>query len=285
MGGFDRLILILENWRLLILGPVLAFLVIYVICLLWQQSYTSYAILAIPISPGQTVQLTQTPAQAAAMMVSPLVLDPILVSMNLSEGRTLEKARKKLSDKIRSSVGKDNLLRLEVTANSPELAQKISDAIIETWLKTTAPGARERVDLEKKLENAKKSLEAVNLLIKRMSEEGSAMLSKPLTRGEAGSSLVALGELQGRYLTEVLAIPRSLQGLSMDVVAQYPTLPVEPSAPRKEMIAGMAALLSFFVLLVWIFLRRNWQLAAEVPALAQQQSRLLAALGKNERLL
>ena len=164
MGGFDRLILVLESWRLLLLGPVVAFSVAYGVCHIWQQSYTSYAILAIPLAPGQSVQLTQTPVQAAAMMVSPLVLDPILVAFDLSEGRTLEKARKKLAEKVRSSVGKDNLLRLEVTATSPVLAQKISNAIIETWLKTTAPGTHERADLEKKLENAKKSLAAIDHL-------------------------------------------------------------------------------------------------------------------------
>jgi hypothetical protein len=283
LSGFDRLILTLEHWRLLVSGPIVAFLVAYGVCFVWQQSYTSSAILAIPVAPGQTAQLTQTPAQAAAMMVSPLVLDPILVSLNLYEGRTLEKARKRLAEKIRSSVGKDNLLRLEVTANSPELAQKMSNLIIETWLKTTAPGAHERADLEKKLENAKKSLDAVNHLLKKLTEEGSVVLNKPLTRGEAGSSLVAVGELQARYLAEVLAIPRTLEGLSLDVVAQMPTLPVEPSAPRKELIAGMTALISFFALLVWIFVRRSWQLAAEVPAKAAQQSRLLAALGMGGR--
>ena len=283
MGGFDRLILVLESWRLLLLGPVVAFSVAYGVCFLWQQSYTSYAILAIPLAPGQSVQLTQTPVQAAAMMVSPLVLDPILVALDLSEGRTLEKARKKLAEKIRSSVGKDNLLRLEVTANSPELAQKISNAIIETWLKTTAPGTHERADLEKKLENSKKSLDAVNRLLSKLTEEGSVTLNKPLTRGEAGNSLVAIGELQSRYLSEVLTIPRTLQGLSLDVVAQVPTLPVEPSAPRKELIAGMTALISFFGLLVWVFVKHNWKLAAGVPAKAARQNRLLAALGLGER--
>ena len=283
MSGFDRLILVLEGWRLLLLGPVVAFSVAYGVCHIWQQSYTSYAILAIPLAPVQSVQLTQTPVQAAAMMVSPLVLDPILVAFDLSEGRTLEKARKKLAEKVRSSVGKDNLLRLEVTATSPVLAQKISNALIETWLKTTAPGVRERADLEKRLENSKRALDAVNRLLYVLTQEGSATLNKPLTRGEAGNSLVAVGELQARYLSEVLTIPRTLQGLTLDVVAQAPTLPVEASAPRKELIAGMAALVSFFALLAWVFVRHSWKLAAEVPVTAERQNRLLAALGLGAR--
>lgn len=283
-SGLDRLIVVVENWRHLVFWPFLVGLAAYGVCFVWPQSYTSYAILAVPVATGNAVQLTQTPAQASAMLVSPLVLDPVISTYGLADGRTVEKARKKLAEKIHSTVGKDNLLRLEVTASSPELAQKMSNTIIDLWLKTTAPGQTERADLEKKLQNAQKSLDSVNRLLTRLTEEDIGALSKPLTRGEAGNSLVGIGELQTRYLTEVLSIPRAIQGLSRDVVAQAPTLPIEPSAPKKGLIAGMAAVVTFFLVLVSLFLRRSWNDASTEPAIAQRQQALLAALGLRARV-
>ena len=45
----------------------------------------------------------------------------------------------------------------------------------------------------------------------------------------------------------------------------------------------MAALVSFFALLAWVFVRHSWKLAAEVPVTAERQNRLLAALGLGAR--
>ena len=67
-------------------------------------------------------------------------------------------------------------------------------------------------------------------LLERLAARGSADLNKPLTCGETGTSLVAVGELQARYLNEMLNIPRTLQRLSRDVMAQSaPTQPTQNS--------------------------------------------------------
>lgn len=213
------------------------------------------------------------------MMVSPLVLDPIIKSLNLSRGRPIQVVRSGLANQIKAAVGKDGLLRLDVTANTPLEAQTLANAVIDTWLKSTAPGEQDRADLETRLLYAKASLESVRRLLDRLTSEGTAYLGKPLTRGEAGTSLVAVGELQARYLAEVLNIPRSLQGLSRDVVAQPPTLPTEPVAQKKSLTAVLAALGSGFSLLLWVFMRQAWKSAAQDPEAAEKQAQLLAAMG------
>ena len=86
--------------------------------------------------------------------------------------------------------------------------------------------------------------------------------------------------MQARYFAEVLTIPRSLKGLSRDVVLkQQPTLPTEPTAPKKSLIAVLAALGSGFALLLWVFMRQAWKNAANDPETVKKQARLRAALG------
>lgn len=277
---FDLLLVVAENLKLLILGPIVVGLLTLGVSYALPQSFTSQAILALP-----TPTPTPTAAQASAMMVSPLVLDPVIALLNLSKGQPIQVARTVLASQIKAAVGKEGLLRLDVTANTPLEAQAIANAVIDTWLKSTAPGALDRADLEKRLAYAKVSLESIRSLLGRLTAEGTADLNKPLTRGEAGASIVAVGELQARYLGEVLSIPRSLQGLSRDVVVQPPTLPTQPVAPKKSLIAVLAALGSGFALLLWVFMRQAWMNAKQDPKVAGKQAKLLAAMGFKGRPL
>ena len=277
IGLLDLLIVVAENLKLLILGPIMVGLLAFGYSYTLPRSFTSQAILALP-TPTPTPTATATATQAAAMMVSPLVLDPIIKSLNLSRGHPIQVVRSGLANQIKAVVGKDGLLRLDVNANTPLEAQTLANAVIDTWLKSTAPGEQDRADLEARLLYAKASLESVRRLLDRLTSEGTAYLGKPLTRGEAGTSLVAVGELQARYLAEVLNIPRSLQGLSRDVVAQSPTLPTEPAAQKKSLTAVLAALGSGFSLLLWVFMRQAWKSAAQDPETAEKQAQLLAAL-------
>lgn len=213
------------------------------------------------------------------MMVSPIVLDPVIELLNLSKGQPIQSVRAELVSQVKAAVGKDGLLRLDVSADTALEAQAIANAVIDSWLKSTVPGEQDRADLEKRLAYAKGALTSVNRLLERLTSEGSANLNQPLTRGEAGTSIVAVGELQARYFSEVLTIPRALQGLSRDVLKQPPTLPIHPAAPKKSLIAVLAALGSGFALLLWVFTRQAWKNAAQDPQAAEKQARLRAAMG------
>ena len=97
--------------------------------------------------------------------------------------------------------------------------------------------------------------------------------------GDAGTSVVALGELQARYLGEVLSIPRTIKGLSRDVVIQHPTLPTEAVGPKKGLIAIFSTLVCGFALLLWVFVRMAWFNTQNDPVVAVKQARVRAALG------
>jgi uncharacterized protein involved in exopolysaccharide biosynthesis len=263
----DLLLVVAENLKLLVLGPLVIGLVAWLTAFAVPQSFTSQAI------------LVSVPAQAAAIMTSPLVLDPVINSLTWPNDITMERARAKLASQVKATIGKDALLRLDVSANKPNDAQQIANLIINSYLKSTAPGALDRADLEKRLSHAQASLASIQKLMERITSAGLNVLNKPITLGEAGTSLVALGELQARYLGEVLAIPRTLQGLSRDAVIQSPTLPTEPTSPKKGLLAVLSALAGGFILLLWVFVRQAWLNTQQDPVAAEKQSRLRAAFG------
>jgi uncharacterized protein involved in exopolysaccharide biosynthesis len=284
VGLIDLLLVVAENIKLLFFGPIVVGLLALGIGYTLPQSFTSQAILALPTplatqTQTQTSTQTQTPTQAAVMMVSPTVLDPVIDALKLSKGQPIQVARTGLINQIKPTVGKDGLLRLEVTAPTPVEAQLLANTVIDSWLKSTVPGKQDRADLEQRLAYAKTSLASMQRVLDRLTEEGTSYLNKTLTRGEGGTSIIAVGELQARYFTEVLNIPRSLQGLSRDVVVQPPTLPTEPVAPKKSLITILAVLASGFALLVWVFLCKAWSIAAQESQTGEKLVKLLATMG------
>lgn len=279
-GLLDWLVTIAENLKLLVLGPLAAGLIALGIGFALPQSYTSESIVALPSASADGIQAvtTTTTLQAAAMMTSPLVLDPVIEALGLRGEKTVQQSRKQLVTQIKATVGKDGLLRLEATANSPAGAQNIANAVIDSWLMTTVPSDVERADLEKRLESSKASLMAVEQLLKSLTTDGSANLLQPLKRGEAGTSIVAISELQSKFLNEVLRIPHMIKGLPRSVVKQLPTLPTETVSPRKGAIAMLSTLGVGAILMFWIFARQWWRKLSFDRETAEKQARLLAAI-------
>lgn len=283
----DLMLLVALNLRLLMVGPLAIGLVALGIAYVVPQKYASEGIIALPTFTVTTAgNVNATPAeigfatsQAAAVMVSPLVLDSVIQSLDLAEGRAMHLARRSLAERVKATVGRDGLLRLETIAGSPQSAQTLANGIIDTWLKSTIPGAQEKADLEKRLASSKSSLAIVEQVLERLNREGVASLNQPVTKGEAGVTLMSMGELHARYLSDVLTIPRRIQGLSRDVVKQPPTMPTEVVSPKKGIIAILATIGSGLLLLFWVFLREVWRSAARNPDVAQKQAQLLASLG------
>lgn len=285
----DQLLVVAENLKILIVVPIVVGLLTFGIGYSMPNTYTSQAIIALPLPlpvqmPTQMQMQTQsqspvpTPAQAAAMMGSSLVLDAAVRSLNAAVDRPIPVTHAKLSTQVKVVVGKDGLLRLDVNANTPLEAQAVANAVVDAWLKSTLPGPQDRADLEKRLAYAKASLTSVSNLLDRLVLNGATNRDQPGVKGE-GTFIVALGELQARYLTEVLNIPRILQGLSRDIVLQPPTLPSGPDVTHRKLIAVLAALGTGFSMLLWIFLRRSWMAAARDPQASEKQAKLIAAMG------
>jgi uncharacterized protein involved in exopolysaccharide biosynthesis len=272
---WDVLIVVVENIKLLVVGPVLVAVFAYGVGSMLPKKYESEAIILLA-----STNASASAQQAAAMMLSPIVLDPVIGQLNLAQGDSVQLARQEIAAKVKTIVGKDGLLRLKSTGNSPQEAQTLGNAIIESWLATTIPKKNDKEDLEIKLAYAKNGLKTVTSLLERLSSGSKDFLNQRLTQGEAGSGLVAVSELQSRYLNDSLSITRALKGVVKDdVLKQPPTLTTEPVAPKKSVIAIFAGLFAGLLLLVFVFLRNAWRNASQTPEVLQKKAQLAKALG------
>lgn len=217
-------------------------------------------------------------------MLTPIVFDSVIAARNLGIGKPLQVSRAELGGRVNARVGKDLLVRLDVTARTPEDAQATGNAIIDAWLKSTHPGPRDTESLAKRLNYAKSSLESVRQQLARLAQKSGTERRSGLS-DDFGASMIALSEMESRYSAEIRNLEKSIEGLSRDVLLQEPTLPLEPSAPNKTLIAIGAALFGACLAFLWVLLDSAWKRAAKDPALAAKQQRVRAALGFKERVL
>jgi capsular polysaccharide biosynthesis protein len=277
----DVLLILTKNIKLLVLTPLVVGLVALGIAYLLPRSYVSNAIIAIPVGASASAAVT-TPQQAASIMVSPVVLDPVIDTLKLTPDLSRDLARNALAERVKTSVGKDLLVRLEVIGPSPEEAQQTANTVLDAWLRSTVPSDREKADLKQKLSHASAALAHVQRALTQLVVENPAGAG-PAGRKEGTLSLVAIGELGDRYLDQVLGIPRQMEGLSREVIKQPPTLPTQAVRPKKALIAILATVLTAAALMSIIMLRHLLDAAALDPRRAEKLRRLRNALSWSGR--
>jgi hypothetical protein len=270
---FDLLLVVADNLKILILGPLLVGLLALGIGYTLPQSFTSQAHLNL----GDSAKAVE------AMMRSPAVLDVVLKQFPPPLGIT-DRARDELAKKFRLGTGSTRqkegagVTKLEVKDESPARAQGLANALIDAWLATTKPQPESKLELTRKLKLSQDALETVSQLLKRMAGETTKLIL-PNVQFELATPTVQLLQLRNGYVDAIAAIELSLRGQTHDVVSSPPSLPTEATEPKKSLIAVLAALGSGFTLLLWVFMRQAWKNAAQNPETLKKQARLRAALG------
>lgn len=267
----DLLVVVAENIKLLLLGPLVVGLVALGVAYSLQQKYVSEAYL----------RLGASAKDVDAVLHSPLVLDGVYKKFYPQV--PLTDAQRKIfgfSFKIVGSAKKDETLPsvLQVENDNPQRAQAVAEALIAAWLESTMPMPDTKNELERKLTQNKAALAEVSAIIDRMTTE-SAKVSVPTLQYDIATPMVQLLKIRNDHQDAITNIQLSLKGTSPDVVMSKPNLPSEPASNKKALIAILATLATGFVLLLWVFMRNAWSNAAQDPELAQKQSRLAAALG------
>ncbi len=277
----DLLIICLENIKILTFVPLAAVLVAWPVTTLLPQTFVSYALVSLP-SPSRFQSLT--PAQASTLMASPVVIDPVITSLGLPEGKDIQISRANITNKIRVSVGRDGYLHLEVKATAADTANKLANAVIDSFLKATLPREQERIILEKQLFNAQNGLRLTTSIINKFAYDGGKVRENQYPPQVSSSSgLANIFEVQAQYLSEIETISRGIQGLSRDIVTQPPTLPKEAVEPRTNLVLLAVALFAFGFSILWIFLSVYWKTASQSPELAAKQAKLISMLGLKSR--
>ena len=231
----DLLQTIVDNLRLLVLGPLVVGLTALGISFLIPPTYTAKtqflppqqqqsAAASMLASLGSLGGLAgavggiKNPAdQFLAYMKSVTVQDTLIERFKLQEryeAKTKTDARLVLTGSVRAASGKDGLISVEVDDNDPKFAAELANAHVEELGKllgklATTEAQQRRLFFEKQLTTAKDRLIQSEIALKATGVSGSVLKSNPASAVVAVAGLqaavtaqeVKLGAMRG-YLTE-----------------------------------------------------------------------------------
>jgi hypothetical protein len=244
--------LILDNLKLLVLGPIVVGIIALGVASVWPKSYTSVAYLA----------MDENEAKAADVRMRSIpVLDKVLAEFKV-QGNTLEARRRFIDENRRIVVAAgtspkiSSLFRLEYSDRDPVVAQKINSAFIEVWLETTKPAPDRRTTIEAEIERTDLQAKSISQLIERLEKDSPSLLAQNSLQGELATPILGLIARRDQNLVNLAALRNSLRGVSRDVIFGAPDLPEEPSWPKRGIITVLAALSAGLLLLTFLILRR-----------------------------
>lgn len=239
----DILLVIAENLRMLVFGPLIAGLIAFLCVTLLPKTYVSTAIL-------KAEQVT------ASLMNSASVLDPVASNLGYTQKFELDEARLKLKKQIQVNFdSKDKLLNLTVQAETPQAAHALSQAILsQTYIKSQ-PRDSERMRLQKQLEQAR--------IREKDANQSAQILAKKLeSTNMTGASEVAQGYAQIiRVVQESQKaqadIEIQLNGIDSSALVQEPTLPSKHKESKRWLISILVAQAIAFFIIVYIFVNKS----------------------------
>ena len=268
----DLLQTIVDNLRLLVIGPLVAGLLALAAASFWPKTYESTAILkAEPI--------------VVSIMLSAAVLDPIASSLGYTPQMPADDARAKLKEQIKANTNaKDKLLTLTARANTPQAAQALALAVLQQTYSQSQPRDSEKLRLQKQLAQAqareKEATQTAQLLGRKLDSAGGASASE-VAQGYA-QMVGVVKESQNAQVE----IEQKLQGLDASALVQEATLPTKHATPKRSLVAVIAALAAGFALLLYVLIRQAFRSASQNEESASKINALQAswrkALGKTQ---
>jgi hypothetical protein len=262
----DLLLVIVDNLRLLVIGPVVVGLFVFIIASNWPKTYESTAIL-------KAEQIT------ASLMNSAAVLDPIASNLGYTLQMPQDDARSRLKDQVQARFNaKDKLTTLTAQAESPQAAQALGLAVLQQTFVQSQPRNTEKSRLEKQMEQAK-------VREKEASEAGKLLSKKMDSMGGVAATEVAQGYAQMMRVVQdsqavQATIEQQLIGLDASAIVQDPTLPTKHTEPRRGLVTVLAVQTAGFVLLLWVFIRHSLQKAGKKMQSAEKTKEIKMAWRK-----
>lgn len=267
----DILLVIAQNLRLLVLGPLLVGVLAFAVALLLPPIYESRA-----VQSGD--------ATLAAMYNSAQVRDDIIAKLGYAQpDESADQARQRLESDLKVTFNnKDKTLTLVAAAPSPQQAQQLGAAAIEAAAKLNTPRLQNLQRLKDQFETASKRereyAAAADRLVAQMA--GATAASQALLVQSQAQLLDAARSAQ-KTTAEIADAIQQAENFQM---LQQPTLPTLKSKPKKALIAVLATLASGFALLLFVFVRQALRNGAQDEETAQKLQAIRAswrrALGK-----
>lgn len=258
---FDLLLTIGENLPLLVLGPLLVGVLAYALGFVLPQQFRSTAVL-------------QAEPATVSYMTSPAVLDAALHTLGYFDELNEEQA-----ELVRETVLRDmethanreaKLVTLTVPGRSPQDAQALNREILNNVFLASQPRENERQKLETEkqaLLQQMAELNATNVKAQKLLDEAPAAANLGTLVESISTTARALIDIR----QNIRRIDELLNGLTQENLIQHPSLPKKPAAPRKGLLAVLAALGAGALLLLFVLMRKAWQVSRSIE---QHEERL-----------
>ena len=252
----ELLVVIAENLKLLILGPLIA-------------AAIAWGIASYQISPVY---------ESISVIIAPQRSNPQVIARLAQSADTLAAVSKALGIPANASaaVGRqDNLITLTTYSATAEQAQALNNAIwVQVFAQTQQPTDKAQ-QLQTRLKILQESLAASSTL-----EQATA---KQLASGQITEATARLySEIQNataQRIRDIADLEAELSGLSSNNLIQQATLSTAPSKPKKTLITAVTFLATGMALLIFVFTRQAMRNASQNPEQAETLRRLRAALG------
>ena len=252
----ELLVVIAENLKLLILGPLIA-------------AAIAWGIASYQISPVY---------ESISVIIAPQRSNPQVIARLAQSADTLAAVSKALGIPANASaaVGRqDNLITLTTYSATAEQAQALNNAIwVQVFAQTQQPTDKAQ-QLQTRLKILQESLAASSTL-----EQATA---KQLASGQITEATARLySDIQNataQRIRDIADLEAELSGLSSNNLIQKATLSTAPSKPKKTLITAVTFLATGMALLIFVFTRQAMRNASQNPEQAETLRRLRAALG------
>lgn len=282
----DILVVIAENFWLLLLVPLAIAAITYGVFTFLPPTYKSTAILYSQSVDGQNQTDKDTTAESAVLVArlnTPEVQGPATDSQTWITQQNLDPQAMDLllqnAINVRSDQ-KTGLVTISTFAPTPKDARELAQSLIDSYIEATLPKGAARAQIEQRIAIARSALSVMDRAI-------AAILNNDPKTGEARNDLTGQPNSQ-LPLADLLAQKSALETTiielesrltdPMAIVIQSPTFEPSPARTKRLQITAFATILSGLALTVFVFSRAALRAVAHDPESADKITRIRRGL-------
>jgi ribosomal protein L14E/L6E/L27E len=243
----DIIVTLSGSWRLLVFGPFCVSVLAFSLSYMWPNSYESIALMR--LNDSELSLLSTVPVQDR-------VIDELGLARDFNNSK--DDARLYLSDKVNWKIDKKTgVATVKVSATTPERAMEINNAMINSL----------KIELLPKGKNKEKILMTIDANIKTLANNYDAIeqLKKQIGKQNQGDQAMEIVMKHYSFLmSEVLRkelenidLEKSLDVKGEEIYIQFAETPRRKTSPKRFLVAIIAGVLSFSVILIFILIKEK----------------------------
>lgn len=262
----DLVLVVTENLKLVIFGPLLAGL-----CALGIG-------MAIP-AKNESVFTLHADALTETQVVAASVLDTVIEKLDLKGDNRIEIAREKLRGRIAVKSNRtEKMITITVSHRTPESAQAVATALLQQIFEASKPKGFSRDQLLAQTLQAEKRLKETDGMLTQLA---SRIEGANFNRGssDAVQGYAELQNVHARTQSQLNDARSKLEGLTLSSVVQMPTLVRDAKGKRVLWLSLATGFATALILLIYVFFYRQFKHLSQNPIDSGKLLRIKKALG------